>query len=426
MDRDGKEFKSWKVRRPAIVKLLREKSEIAMCELLEIYSKLVSGFLKTIVLALALMNYSCQSQTTDHEHQSNPKHGEFDGKSNVKHALGFDLIEYQNYKVLHLFRHFNESIDTLSYILKNHDVAIDNIPNALTTIDIPVKRIALLHSSYLSFFKCCEAVGSIAAISESKHIYDDEIYKSVTNGTIAEIGYGESFDKEKLLELGISIVITVGWPNTPNKEKQILDELGIPMIVFSEWHESTLLGRAEWVKVVAALTGTGAIANSKFEKVESEYEKLKLLAANTAESPKVICNLPYKGSWYVPGGKSYMGNALLDAGGNYLWSDDAGTGGLQMDFEAVFAKGLSADIWMNPGAAISLNEIALKDERLKDFLPLKNERVFNYTKRIARETANDYWESAIINPHLVLSDYIKILHPEVIPDYQLYYYNQLR
>ena len=40
--------------------------------------------------------------------------------------------------------------------------------------------------------------------------------------------------------------------------------------------------------------------------------------------------------------------------------------------------------------------------------------------------ANDFWESAIARPDLILSDVIAILHPEILPDYQLFYAEKLK
>ena len=40
--------------------------------------------------------------------------------------------------------------------------------------------------------------------------------------------------------------------------------------------------------------------------------------------------------------------------------------------------------------------------------------------------SNDFWESAIARPDLILSDVIAILHPEILPDYQLFYAEKLK
>ena len=366
---------------------------------------------------------SCQPKRDSLPAASDPKI--VTGQSNIKHAIGFDLVDYETFKVLNIIRHYNETSDTLSYVLYEEGADIHENFSDLYQIQIPIQNIALLHSSYLSFFELCEAKDHIKAISEAKYIYDESVYSSVQKGELIEVGYGETLDKERLLELNISAVITVGFPNTPNKSQQMLDELGIPVLVFSDWQETGLLGRAEWVKVVAALTGSEKLVNEKFELIEKEYKKLTSLTKDLDNPPKIICNLPYKGSWYVPGGNSYVSNLLHDAGSDYLWASDDGTGGIQMDFETVYAKGIEADFWINPDFAKTLQDIIDTDERLIDFKPISTRSVYNSNFRMSRGIANDFWESGIVNPHLILADLIKILHPELLPDHQLFYYKQI-
>ena len=372
-----------------------------------------------------LVFYSCQPKGVDNEKDGFKTKSSESQASRIRHSVGFDLIERDHYKLLHIYRHYNETIDTLSYVFSENLNSIPKKFAEIIKIKIPAINVALLHSSYVSYFDLCDAKSHIKAISETKYIYDEEIYSAVQAGGIREVGYGESLDKEQLLALNIDVVVTVGFPNTPNKSQQMLDELGIPVIVFSDWQENTLLGRTEWVKAIAALTGKDELAEEKFTEIERQYYSFKSLTANLRERPKTICNLPYKGSWYVPGGNSYMSNVLKDAGANYLWSDNDGTGGVQLDFETVYAEGINAEFWINPDFAYSINDVLDKDERLGDFSALQSGNVFNSINRMTRGQANDYWESGIINPHLILADLIAIFHPDLLSDHQLFYYQQI-
>lgn len=384
----------------------------------------LKGYCFSVLFGLILLS-SCEFDNRNTEAENASLDIPQEGFSKINHAIGFDIIEYEDYKILHLFRHYNETSDTLSYVLHKENASVRDQFTHLMHIQVPLKRIALLHTSYLPFFEVSEKMHLIKAISEAKFIYNEMFYNSVIDGDVPEVSYGESLDTERLLELGISTVVTVGWPNTPNKSQQKLEELGIKVLIFSDWQEPTLLGRAEWVKVVAALTGAEEEVQVWFKDIEEAYNNLKSITNNIENRPSIICNLPYKGSWYVPGGNSYMSHLMQDAGGNYLWSDDSGTGGIQMDFELVYAQGLKADYWVNPGEAKFLSDVVAKDERLVDFRPIQTGKVYNYSKRVLRGVANDYWESAIVKPHYVLADYIKILHPELLPEHELYYYEQL-
>lgn len=372
-----------------------------------------------------MMIASCSSNTEHRNSRNNNSNNSDQGKSSITHAVGFDIIDYDEFQILKLFSHYNESTDTLHYLLKAKDVVAPYQFQDYPQIITPVSNIALLHSSYISFFNFCETTDHIVAISEVKYLYDENLYNAVSKGELPEVGYGETLDREKLLSTSTELVITVGFPNAPNKSEQVLRELGIPVLVFSDWQETSLMGRMEWVKVVAALTAKEEQVDSRYREIESEYNELLSLSQKVETKPTVICNLPYRDSWFVPGGNSYISNLLADAGAQYLWSEDSGTGAIQLDFESVYAKAIDADYWINPDFANSLTDISDKDERLKDFNSVYNGKIFNKNKRTVRGAANDYWESAIISPHIVLADIIKILHPELLPDHQLYYYNKL-
>jgi len=381
---------------------------------------------KFCALASILMLFSCERKQRSYKNLAEVSKTETAQTSFIGHAVGFDLVPYDKYSILHLFRHYNDAKDTLSFVLKKDGAVVDSGFKKLKQIQVPLYHIALLHSSYLSFFDLLETSDHLGAISEGKYIFNQKMFNAVVNGVLPEVGYGELLDKEKLLALGISAVITVGWPNAPNKSQQLLGELGIPVLIFSDWQETTLLGRLEWLKVIAALTGKEDAADSIFSEIASRYNTLQLLTAAIDKKPDIICNLPYKGSWYMPGGDSYISNVLQDAGANYLWSDQQGTGGIQIDFEAVYAKGISADYWINPGFAGVIVDIVENDERLKDFRAVISGHVYNNNKRVSREIANDYWESGIVKPDVVLADLIRIFHPELLPDHELYYYQNIK
>ena len=51
--------------------------------------------------------------------------------------------------------------------------------------------------------------------------------------------------------------------------------------------------------------------------------------------------------------------------------------------------------------------------------------IYNNNERISSGGGNDYYESGPINPQKVLADLIKIFHPELLPDHELYYYKKL-
>ena len=130
----------------------------------------------------------------------------------------------------------------------------------------------------------------------------------------------------------------------------------------------------------------------------------------------------------MPCGDNYTARLIADAGGDFLWKDAKATNGLNLnlDYEAVYAKAAKADYWLNTGFARSLSEIKSADKKNELFAAYKTGKVYNNNLRNTPSGGFDFWESGALHPDKVLADLIHILHPELLPDYQLYYYQPLK
>jgi iron complex transport system substrate-binding protein len=207
----------------------------------------------------------------------------------------------------------------------------------------------------------------------------------------------------------------------------VLIEAGVPVAINAEWVENAPLGRAEWLMFTAAFFNAEAAANEVFADVVSTYEAMTTLAADVpeAERPTVFAGTPWEDTWYMPGGASYVAQFLADAGANYLWADDDSTGSLYLDFETVLATAQDGDYWVNAGSFTSLDEMLAADERYAQFAAFENDRVYNNNAIINANGGNDYWESGVMRPDLILADLVAIFHPDLLPDHEFVYYQHL-
>ena len=64
-------------------------------------------------------------------------------------------------------------------------------------------------------------------------------------------------------------------------------------------------------------------------------------------------------------------------------------------------------------------------KRYGAFKAFRERRVYNHNARLNEYKADDYWETGIIEPDVLLADVIKILHPDRLPDHRLKYYRWL-
>jgi len=205
-----------------------------------------------------------------------------------------------------------------------------------------------------------------------------------------------------------------------------LKELGIKVLFNADYLETDPLGKAEWIKMIGSLYAREDMADSIFRNIESEYNQLKLfIRKNAPEKPKVLLGLPFRDTWFISPGNSYISGLLDDAGGDYLWKQTTSLVSMPTGIENVFLKALDADYWLNAGSAETMNEIMSIDPRLSELRCFKNGNVFNNNKRINANGGNDYWESGSLNPDIILKDIATILHPGLFRDYDLFYYRKL-
>ena len=205
-----------------------------------------------------------------------------------------------------------------------------------------------------------------------------------------------------------------------------LKELGTKVIINADYLETDPLGRAEWIKLFGALFCRENSADSIFNSEVAEYEKLKSFVNNSIITrPKVMLGLPFKDTWYISPGNSFISKLIEDAGGDYLWKDTESSVSMPYGLENVYLRAMKADVWLNIGSVNSRNEISYVDQRLSDLPCFKNDSLFNNNKRITVKGGNDFWESGSLYPHLLLKDLATILHPELFSDHELNYYRKI-
>jgi len=239
------------------------------------------------------------------------------------------------------------------------------------------------------------------------------------------VGQGSSLQVETILNLAPDVIFTYATGGFRDAHPKLL-EAGLHVAVCAEYMESHPLGRAEWIKFIALFFDRGARAETLFNALEKRYLAMAALTRGVTHRPTVLTNIPYGGQWRVAGGKSFIARFLADAGGDYIWKDVPGQGSRPTDIELVYDRGRDADFWLNTGTWNSLARARQADPRLADFRSLRTGNVFNNNRRLGTGGGNDYWESGMMEPDVILADLIRILHPDLLPDHRLYYYRKLQ
>ncbi|WP_439555460.1 ABC transporter substrate-binding protein [Dyadobacter sp.] len=383
----------------------------------------------TLVILLFSLLLGCSSSSSLYEKNEIRRGGNevFSGEVRVKHAKGFTISYHKKWKVVKIASPFEKSTDTSTYLLVPRGTARPKGFSNAQMIEIPVRSLAAMSSMHIGLVGFLEAEDVLVGLGNVQYVSSPRVIERIKAGKIVEVGKGQGLNEEKLITMQPDLIMATGSPVSKMNHYASLNAAGIPVLINSEWVETTPLGRAEWVKLMGALLNKEAEVNTKFEIVEKEYLRLAKLGKSAATKPTVITGMNSRDAWFVPNGNSYVCQFLQDAGATYHWSDTRATGSLPLSFEAVYPVALRADYWLNVsiGNITKKEQILAKDTRYADFKAFKSGKIFNYNKKMNEQGANDYWESGAVNPHELLADLIKILHPEMLPERELGYYRRV-
>lgn len=163
-----------------------------------------------------------------------------------------------------------------------------------------------------------------------------------------------------------------------------------------------------------------------FADIPVRYNALKKRVTDAAiDAPSVMLNTPYGDNWFMPSTESYVARLIKDAGGDYIYKKNTGNASAPIDLEEAYLLASQVDMWLHVGMANTLDELRAACPKFTDTRCFRNGYVYNNNARTNAAGGNDYYESAVVNPDLVLRDLVKIFHPELVAE-DFVYYKQLK
>ena len=312
------------------------------------------------------------------------------------------------------------------YYLAKRGSRLPEWMDSSAVIFVPVQKMICMSTTHVAMITALGEENSLAGVSGINFIYSPSVLRNAEKGLVADVGYEANLNKELIIKISPDLIMIYGIGSESSGYLGKIRELGIKVIINADYLETDPLGRAEWIKLFGALYSKDNLADSLFNSEEDAYTRLKsLIIKSVTIRPKVMLGLPFKDTWYISPGNSFISNLISDAGGDYLWKDTKSPVSMPYGIENVYIRGLKADYWLNISSVKNRNEITSVDPRLDDFPCFKNDNLFNNNKRITEKGGNDFWESGALHPHLLLKDIATILHPEIFPGNELMYYKKI-
>lgn len=339
----------------------------------------------------------------------------------------FTIITFPSYKKIIVTDPWQGSRAVkFEYYLFHESVQVPDSLKSREIIRTPVRRIICMSTTHLPMIYALGSGDAIAGISGRSLIYNPDLRKRLEEGSVKDVGYETSLDKELIVSLKPDLLMAYGVNPASAGYMNKLGELGVKVMFDADYLEQDPLKRAEWIKVFGALFEKSDLADSIFNQVTVSYNNLRDSVLMCREKkPVVLLGGPWENSWYVAPSDTYVTRLLRDAGAKYLFEDLRAEHAVPYSVEKVYSKASAADVWLNPGSARSLEELYGFDYRLRNLQVCKAGEVYSFNKRVTAEGGNDYWESAVIRPDLVLRDMVSVFHPDLLPGYKMQYCRKL-
>ena len=342
----------------------------------------------------------------------------------IEYAERFDVTYEKGYKLVTVNKPWRDSGVRFSYALVDKGAPLPDLPDSIPVIPIPVQKLVCTSTTHLSALEYLGSIERLVGFPSTKYISSEKIRKYLENGSITELGNEAGLNIEALMSLAPELVIDFAM-GSENDNYKVIKKIGIPVVINADYMETTPLGRAEWIKFTSLFLNQEKKADSIFNVIRTNYDSLAQLTTAATGRPTVYSGIVYGDFWYVPGGNNFSAKFLADAMGAYLWADDPSSGNIPLSFEAVYERAHKADYWLGTGSFTSLTGIRKTDSRYTRFRAFKTGNVYNYNAKMGPEGGNAFLELGYLRPDIILADIIKILHPDLLPGYRLYFYQKL-
>lgn len=368
------------------------------------------------VFLMAILMVQCKSDTTASA-LAKPS-------NTVKYATGFSIENFENFTLMTVQNPWPEAKKSYTYVLHKKGVTLPDTLQNYTAITVPIKKMVATSTTHIPSLEMLGKVNTLVGFPNLDYISSDKVRQRIEQNKIKELGSNQSLNMEVLLELQPDVIVGYGIDNN-NPTLDNLQKSGLKVILNGDWNEQTPLGRAEWIKFFGALYDEQAKAEEIFTKIEQDYQRTKAIAAQAKQKTTVLAGDIFEGKWYLPKGDSWGSLLIKEAQGDYLWKATKGTGSLSLSFETVFEKAHNAQLWITSGQFNTLADMHASNPHYNQFKAFRNKQVYSFNRKKGKTGGSLYYELAPNRPDLVLKDLVKILHPELLPSYQLYFFVKL-
>ena len=343
----------------------------------------------------------------------------------LEYAKGFTLFKGEGFWEIQVSQGYSNASETYRYLVLEPGITLDSTGYD-AVVHLPIQRVALTSTTQVPHLDALGQTDLLVGFPQLDLISSKAARARIAAGKVQDLGAGPSANPELVLDLQPDWIM-ISTLGEDLRYLEVFKQAGIPALINGEYVEQNPLGRAEWIKFTGVLLGNYAEASAQFEQIKKDYNEAANLASSILEKdkPRVLSGVMYQDIWYAPSADSWAAQLLSQAGGNYAFEENAGSGSLQLNYEYVLDQASSAPIWIGAADFASRAEMGTREPRYQAFAAWQAGELYTYTAKKGETGGLEYFELGYLRPDLILKDLIKILHPQLLPEYQPYFYQKI-
>lgn len=326
----------------------------------------------------------------------------FVSETPLEYAQGFHLYRYEGEYTLISVENGGDFL-----VVPEDGQVPQGLDNGIAVLQQPLDRIYLAATSAMSLFAAVDAVDHIRLTgTRASGWYIDAAVEAMNAGTILFAGKYSEPDYELMIGQDCDLAIESTMIYHTPKVKEMIEALGIPVLVDRSSYEPHPLGRTEWIKLYAVLVDQEEAAEAFFDSQAAVIRELE----NFQSTGKTVAFFAVNsdGSVVIRKPTDYIPKMIALAGGRYAFEDlvtDQSATSISITMENFYATAADADVLIY-NASISepistIDELLAKDALFADFKGVREGNVWCTGKTFYQAT--DIVGEMIRDIHLVLT-----------------------
>ena len=277
---------------------------------------------------------------------------------------GYDLIDIHDHQRFLLVPEGKEAPEGLDEDIK--------------VLQKPIDRIYLAATASMAMFVSMDALDHVRMSSIKKEAWTfDEPKKAMEEGKILYAGKYSQPDYETILDEGCDLALESTMIEHTPEVQEMIEDLGVPVMIDRASYESDPMGRAEWIKLYGVLTDHEKEANAFFDRQMEELKELDDF--KNTEKTVAFFYISTDNKVVVRRSTDYIPKMIDIAGARYVFKDlddEDGRIAIDMSMEQFYDTAKDADyIVYNgsiDGSVKSMKALLGKDPIMKQMKAVKN------------------------------------------------------